>query len=1042
MKIAPAPTLLICAAGLLSVAPLAPANAADGKLTFNRDIRPILSDKCFACHGTDAKHRDSGRRLDTPEGAFAEIEGVIAIKPGDLEKSDAWVRITSTDKDEMMPPPKSHKTLSPTEKEVLRRWIVQGAPYEKHWAFEAPVKLASPAVKDASRVRNPIDAFVISRLEKEALALSPEADKATLIRRVTLAITGLPPTPQEVAAFTADAAPDSFGRLVDRLLASPRFGEHMAHWWLDLARYGDTHGLHFDNEREMWLYRDWVIGAFNRNEPFDQFTIEQLAGDQIPNATDDQKTASGFNRCNVTTSEGGAIDAEFRFRYAIDRSTTTAQTWLALTTQCAVCHDHKFDPISQKEVYQLYAFFNSSADPAMDGNKANVEPVIQVATTEKKRQLAEFEAKAGAAKKQLAAAVAAAVKSYVDPADAPPAEVAQKKVEEVWMEDGFPAGAVPQVNAGEPPLMLVGSAEMPPATGKLAIKRTAKGVSQDFFSGGGASFIVPNDAIISVMARTDAADQPRAIMVQFHTTDWKARAVWGEDTAIPYGAPGTPEHYLAGGLPPNGQWTQLDVPAEKLGLKPGDQIDGYAFTQSGGTVYWDHLAVRGTNEPAADPSRSFAVWLKTGEGKDTPSVPPALNALRKKLAAERKPADLAKLREHFIQNVCVGTRTAFDPVEKELAALEKQRTEMEKAMPSTFIMHDMERPRDSFVMERGQYDKPGAKVQPGTPAILPPLSVENPKRLDLARWIVDGKNPLTARVAVNRFWQQFFGVGLVKSSADFGSQGTPPSHPELLDWLAVSFRESGWDMKRLVKTIVASEAWRQSSRATPELLARDPENRLLARGPRVRLNAEAMRDDALFVAGLLVEKQGGHGVKAYQPPNIWEPVAFNNSTTRYYKQDTGEGLYRRSIYSFIKRTAPPPFLTNFDAPSREGICTRRERSDTPLQALQLLNDVQYFEAARVFAQRILAEGGATPETRMKHAFQLALARPPEPRESARVGKMLDTFLAKYRADREAANAVLANGESKPPAALDAAELAAWTQVGNLLLNLDENVTIN
>ncbi len=512
-----------------------------------------------------------------------------------------------------MPPPKSHKTLSPAEVEILRRWIVQGAPYEKHWAFEPPVKSAPPTVKAASRVTNPIDAFVLARLEKEGLTLSPEADRATLIRRATLAITGLPPTLAEVDAFNADAAPDAFGKVVDRLLGSPRFGEHMAHWWLDLARYGDTHGLHLDNEREMWLYRDWVIAAFNRNLPFDQFTVEQLAGDQIPNATNDQKIASGFNRCNVTTSEGGAIDAEFRFRYAIDRSTTTAQTWLALTTQCAVCHDHKFDPISQKEVYQIYAFFNSSADPAMDGNKALVEPVVQNSTPEQRQQIAALDTKLSAQKKELGAAVKIAVQAYQDPADAADKTAAQP-VSEVWMEDGFPAGATPQTNVGDAPLMFVGSPDMPPASGKLALKRTAKGVAQDFFSGG-ASFIVPNDAIISVMARTDPANQPRAIMIQFHTTDWKARAVWGEDTAIPYGKLGTPEHFLAGGLPPNGQWTQLDVPAEKIGLRPGDKIDGFAFTQADGTVFWDRLVVRGTNQPATDPHTVVCSVAENGGGE-------------------------------------------------------------------------------------------------------------------------------------------------------------------------------------------------------------------------------------------------------------------------------------------------------------------------------------------------------------------------------------------------------------------------------------------
>ncbi|MDB6173871.1 MAG: Planctomycete cytochrome [Chthoniobacteraceae bacterium] len=1012
------------------------AAPSEGKLTFNRDIRPILSDKCFACHGTDAKHREAKLRLDLAEGAYRENEGIIPIKPGDLEKSDAWARIISDDKDEVMPPPKSHKLLSKEEKELIRRWIVQGASYEKHWAFEQPVKADNPPVKAAERVRNPIDAFLIARLEAEGLSPSQDADKPTLLRRATLAITGLPPTPREFDMFMADAATNAYENLIDRLLASPRFGEHMAHWWLDLARYGDTHGLHLDNERQMWLYRDWVIDAFNRNLSFDQFTIEQLAGDQLPNPTVEQKIATGFNRCNASSSEGGAIPEELRFRYSLDRMTTTVQTWLGLTAQCATCHDHKFDPITQKEVYQLYAFFNSAADPALDGNKLNVEPIVPKPTEEQQKQLASLAGRIAAAGTKASDILASL--SYRDPVEAP--EIATPRlIEEIWMEDGFPSGATPQVNAGTAPLTLAGGAETPAASGKLAIKRTAKGIGQDFFNGGGVSFRVPRDGIISVMARIDGA---RAVMLQFHVNDWEHRAVWGEQGVISYGTPGTPTHFLAGDLPAAGQWTALKVPAEKLGLKAGDKIDGYSFAQFDGTVYWDRLTMNGVDDPANDPARSLAAWLKSGEGRDTPGVPPNLNLLLKKSAGQRIPEDLSKLRDYFLQKVCVTTRGLFEPVEKEIAAIEKERADLESALPSTFVMGDTETPRDSFVMERGQYDKPGEKVQPGTPAILPELKAPNPRRLDLARWLVSGENPLTARVTVNRFWQQFFGQGLVKTSADFGSQGEAPSNPELLDWLAVNFRETGWDMKLLIKTMLTSSTWRQTSRVTPELLARDPENRLLARGPRVRMNAEAIRDEALFVSGLLVEKSGGRGVRTYQPPNIWEPVAYKNSTTHTYKQDTGDALYRRSIYTFLKRTAPAPFLANFDAPSREGFCTRRERSDTPLQALQLLNDVQFFEAARVFAQRLLAGAGTTAESKVTEGFKIVLGRLPEPRETERLLKLLNEFTARYQAEPDAAKAVIANGDSKAPASLDPAELAAWTQIGNLLLNLDENVAIN
>ncbi len=1026
---------------VLLLALVLPLRAAEEKITFNRDIRPILSDKCFACHGTDAKHRDSGRRLDTADGAYKETDGFIAIKPGSLEKSEAWARIVSTDVEEVMPPPKSHKTLSAAEKETIRKWILQGAPYQKHWAFEPAVKAAPPQIRNQVAARNSIDAFLLARLEKENLTFSPEADRATLIRRATLAITGLPPTPQEVSAFLADPAKDAYEKLVDRLLASPRFGEHMAHWWLDLARYADTHGMHLDNERQTWLYRDWVIAAFNRNLPFNQFTVEQLAGDLLPKATPDQIVASGFNRCNVTTGEGGAIAEEFLFRYAVDRTATTAQTWLGLTAQCAVCHDHKFDPISQKEFYQLYAFFNSAADPGMDGNALLTAPTLKVPTPEQTKGLAELDAQMPAAEKRLLATVEKL--AYRDPASVVPLPPAVDQ-ETSLIDDDFPAGAnLAAAPAGRAPTWIKQGAG-PVASGARALRVSGPGMTQFFYDGGAAPITVPPGARFTLSVFIDPAEPSRAIMIQFNTGAWKHRAMWGDPAAIPgFGKPGTTERFVAGPLPRKGDWVKLEVDAAKMGLKAGDQIAGIAFTQDGGTVTFDNLGVVAHIDEANDPARSLIAWTKTHEGKDTQGVPGPINKILKEAAAKRTPAQLKQVRDYYLGNVCATTKPAIAPLEADLAKLRAARAELEKSIPGTFVMGEREKPRDSFIMLRGAYDKPGEKVTRDVPAIFPPLPNKvSPNRLDLAQWIVSPQNPLTARVTVNRFWQQFFGVGLVKTSADFGSQGEPPSHPELLDWLAVSFRESGWDMKRLVKTLVTSAAWRQSSRTTPELLERDPENRLLAHGPRMRMNAEALRDEALFVSGLLVEKAGGKSVKTYQPPNIWEPVGYKDSNTRNYKRDNGDALYRRSIYTFLKRTAPAPFLANFDAPSREGFCTRRERSDTPLQALQLLNDVQFFEAARGLAQRILTEGGATTETRLTTAFHIVLARAPEPAEAERLRGLLEQFLAKYRANAAAAKAVLANGDSKPPANLDPAELAAWTQVGNLLLNLDENVSLN
>jgi hypothetical protein len=830
--------------------------------SFNQDIRPILSDKCFACHGIDAAHRKGELRLDTQEGAFGKAEsGAVAIKPGDPKGSELWVRINATDDDEIMPPPKSHKTISPAEKERIHEWIEQGAKYQKHWSFETPVKVALPATTG----RNAVDAFIFDRLKREGLAPLPEADKTTLIRRVSFALKGLPPSVAEVDAFLADASPDAYEKLVDRLLASPQFGEEMARHWLDVARYGDTHGMHLDNERSMWLFRDWVVGAFNKNMPFSQFTIEQLAGDLLPNPTDDQLIATGFNRNNVTTGEGGALDAEFIFRYAVDRTSTTAQTWMGMTAGCAVCHDHKFDPLSQKEFYQLYAFFHSSADPAMDGNALLVSPTMKVIAPEQKKTLAEKEAQRTAAAKRLEDAMKSL--DYVDPATL------------------------------------------------------------------------------------------------------------------------------------------------------GDVVE---------------------------PDSSLSQWISKHEGKDTKDLPADVNKILKRKPDAKRSAEQEKvILDHFLANVNPKTKAVIGPLKADVAKLEKEVAEFDKALPASFIMRDLDKPRDSFVMMRGAYDKPGDKVGRDVPAAFPPLpNKEKPTRLDLAKWLVADNHPLTARVTVNRFWQQFFGVGLVKTSGDFGSQGQPPSHPELLDWLAVDFRENGWNMKKIVRLLVTSATFRQSSDAPAALWKRDPENRLVARGPRLRLDAEVVRDNALAVSGLLDLTMGGRGVRPYQPPNIWEPVAYIRSNTANYKADTGNALYRRSLYTFLKRTAPPPFMANFDAPSREQSCAMRERSNTPLQALQLMNDVQHIEAARVFAGKIITQGGATPAERIAFAYRTALARKPSPEEIEIVSAAYKQHLAAYEQTPAEAAKFIRQGESAPQAGIPEPEFAAWTLIANLVLNLDETINRN
>jgi hypothetical protein len=583
--------------------------------------------------------------------------------------------------------------------------------------------------------------------------------------------------------------------------------------------------------------------------------------------------------------------------------------------------------------------------------------------------------------------------------------------------------------------------------GKRALKRSDKGVAQDFYESGAAPIEIPAGAEIFANVWMDPADSPKAVMLQFHKGTWKHRAVWGDYEAIQFGQANTTERVHMGPLPDASKWVRLEVSAEKVGLKAGDQITGFALTQFGGTVYWDVVGVKGRSDPAADPRRSFAAWWKQRAGKDTQGVPPELNKILKDGPGKaHKPEQIGQLRAYFLQSVCIDTKSAFGDLASEVAKLKQQRDDFDKSIPSTFIFSDLEKPRESFVMLRGAYDKPGDKVEPGTPAVFPALKKADPvkraTRLDLARWLVAAENPLTARVAANRLWQQFFGMGLVKTSADFGSQGEPPSHLELLDWLAIHFRENGWDVKALTRLMLHSAAFRQSSRLTPELARRDPENRLLARGPRFRLDAEQIRDNALYVSGLLNFEMGGKGVKPYQPPNIWEPVGFAGSNTRSYKQDSGPALYRRSLYTFLKRTAPAPFMSNFDAPNREQLCTVRERSNTPLQALQLMNDVQHVEAARSLAERMLSQGGKAAPERIAYGFRLVLARAPEPEEVQILERQLAAHLVKYQQDPELAKRLISTGESKPNPALPPAELAAHTMIASTLLNLDETVTRN
>ncbi len=1036
MRFQPTFTRTLWAAIALAILGARPTFAASAKIEFTRDIRPILSDNCYHCHGPDEQQRKAKLRLDSKDGLFGVRDGQTVVKGGNLKASELWQRITTKDPDDVMPPPDSHKKLSPEQIAKLKIWIEQGASFQTHWAFEPVVKQAPPKVKDAKWSRTGVDPFILAKLEASDLKPTPEASRETLIRRLSFDITGLPPTPQEVDTFLADKSPEAYEKVVDRLLASPRYGEHMARPWLDAARYADTHGLHLDNERSMWPYRDWVVNALNRNLAFDKFTIEQLAGDLLPNATQDQRVASGFNRCNVTTSEGGSIGEEYIFRYAVDRTETTSSVWMGLTAGCAVCHDHKFDPISQKEFYSLFAFFNSAADPAMDGNILLTPPVIKLSTPEQQRKLDEFTTAATALEKQAKERLVAL--KYEAPAIT---TNAVKVTETVWIEDDFPAGAKAESNAGTAATTWTDAAKSPVFSGKRALTRKSDAIAQDFFTSASQPLTPTATGKFFAYVYLDLLEPPKAVMLQFHTDGWKHRANWGDDDAINYGVKNTPEKILMGKLPEAGKWVRLEISAAKLGIKAGTKITGMAFTQSGGTVHWDKAGLSDSTNPAENPALALAAWEKSVDKKTLPQ--PVQDAF-KAAADKRTDAQRRTIDEHYIQFIWEKTKGQFAELNDKLKKAKDERDTFDKSLPSTFVMAELPAKRDAFIHLRGQYNKLGEKVERGTPAILPPLpkSTNTTTRLDLAQWLVNPKHPLTARVAVNRFWQQFFGTGLVKTSADFGSQGEPPTHAELLDWLAGTWVEQNWDVKRLVKILVTSAAYRQDSKVTAKLLQVDPENRLYARGPRFRLDAEVLRDNALFVSGLLVEKLGGKGVRPYQPENIWEPVGFGGSNTRNYVQDHGEALYRRSLYTFLKRTAPPPFMASFDAPNREQSCVRRERSNTPLQALQLLNDIQHVEAARHFAQRLILEGGAKPEARLDLGFRIVTSRKPTPAEQKILKTSLDIQLARYQKDKESAEKLVKYGEAPAKAGLDPVELAAYTMVANLLLNLDEVVTKN
>lgn len=1154
-----------------------PDHPAAGAVSFNRDIRPLLAENCYACHGPDEKVRKAHLHFDTQEAALSELSsGKHAIVPGKPQESELVRRITHTDPDERMPPEESQKTLSEKEILLLQDWIAQGALWEKHWAFVKPDRQALPKPSDETWPRNDIDRFILARLDEEGISPSIEADKPTLIRRLTLDLTGLPPTLDEVDAFVNDKSPRAYEDVVDRLLASPRYGEHMARFWLDLARYADTNGYHIDNERSMWPWRDWVIRAYNDNKPFDEFTIEQLAGDLLPDPTLDQQIATGFNRNHMINFEGGAIAEEYQTQYVIDRINTTGTVWMGLTLGCAQCHEHKFDPISQQEFYELYAFFNTVPEKGLDGKEGNASPFIKVPDPDQETKLAAVRESIASVQDEMERPV-----PDLDKAQATWEAESAQKLQGRWSilePSSIEAGEGVTFDtlddgsllvSGENPHTVVYEFVAPTDLQRITALRLEALTHQSLPHGGAGRADNANFVLTEIEAEIIATEDPGepiklpikvakadyqqssyevrkaidgkpdtgwAVDGEEHREDRAAYFVLEQPTPIPDGTrlrirlkheSDFPQHAIGrfriavtddeSLLPSNfGQW-YLNGPfvadngntAYETEYGPESHID-LNETYDDGRLKWvqarptypdgeihqlsGNVAATYLYRTLRSPSEramrlalgsndAIKVWVN-GEVVHDNNIQRTIeknqdyinielrkgeNAILMKIVNygndyafyfRMSTEDMGEIPLRIEHSFTAGANRSGDANKKlkafyrerhwpewddlavKLAALHEDEESIENDIPTTMIMEEMETPRKTFILTRGQYDLPGDEVTPATPAALLPLPEDAPKnRLGLAQWLVHPDHPLTARVIVNRYWQRYFGAGIVKTAEDFGTQGEWPTHPQLLDWLATEFMQSDWDIKHMQRLIVTSATYRQDSPLSPNLAEIDPENRLLARGPRFRLDAETVRDNALAISGLLAEKIGGPSVKPYQPPGIWKEVAYGAGyTAQAYEQDTGESLYRRSMYTFWKRQAPPPGMMIFDAPNRETCISRRARTNTPLQALALMNDPQFVEAARALAQRIMTEGGPKPAQRIRYAFRLATARTPSRKELAILINIYEAQLAEFQQDEEGAKSLLAVADSTPAEDLDTAELAAWSAVTSVILNLDETIT--
>jgi|TARA_B110000037_G_scaffold157909_1_gene178181 hypothetical protein len=1008
---------------------------------FNRDIRPILAENCFHCHGPDKKAREGSLRLDTFEGATEGGEFANPIIPGKPDESEVIARIRTTDPDERMPPPKSKRSLTEKQKELLHEWVASGAKYEEHWAWIPPVRGHAPGVKTVHKVSNPIDAFLLRRLEREGLNFSDRASLANLLRRLSLDLIGLPPSPNDLARFSkasgsalqgssnriTGAEAEAYEAEVDRLLASPRFGERWARPWLDLARYADSNGFQADQLRPSWAYRDWVIDALNANMPYDQFTIEQLAGDLLPKADIRQKVATGFHRTVTCNVEAGVNPEGNRVNQVIDRVNTTATVWLGITLECAQCHDHKFDPFTMEDYYSFFAFFNNTPlEVQLPSNKKDVShdfvgPYLDLPLTPDQLKKAE--------------------------------EIDQKIAVLTSEQEKLRKGSESAFVAWEK--VAVASLANQPEWQRLKVTefKATGGEDHQILEDGSVLLTgkVPNTTSYTVEVETDLQN----------ITSFKLEALVHPD--LPGQGPGRGDavrsnfvlHEFKTALRKGGKEHPISLQNASAdfsqknwsvtGAIDGNPKTGWAVSPQFGKPHW---ATFDLAQPIAAPKGAtlvFRLEQNFGQGRvignlrlsassdpsGSNSLPNEIVSLLKKRNAKRNAKQLNTLKAHFLKS-----NQPLATLETELARLIKKRGNFKA--DQTLVMIELEKPRKTHILKRGDFLAPDSEVHPRTPARLPRLE-KSSNRLGLAKWLVRRDNPLTARVAVNRWWAELFGSGIVATLEDFGTQSEPPTHPELLDWLAVEFMESGWDMKHLLKTIVLSQSYQQSSRFTPELLEKDPRNLLHARAPRFRMEAERLRDNSLAISGLLSSRMHGKPIMPYQPPGLWRQTGRNEPK---WEEQKDENRWRRGIYIVYRRAAPYPSMVNFDAPDRGSCTVKRPRTNTPSQALTMLNDPAYVEMALAFADRILTES-ESPGGRADHAFRLALGRAATAKELLVVEELIRNRQTHYQNNEEATKALLNNPKFVyKPKYENKIELASWFNLANTLLNLDETMTRN